>query len=355
MDYTKNYHLPQWVDDDLIRRTDFNDAMAGIETGLTDARTHRDSIVESLRRAAYNNWHQLSSLAIAPWQDGALRQDFLTTGRDVGCVSPDGTGTLFLYDGRWFANCAQAGSASQVKASARQLSTISYAKKSKLYSATFTPPYPVLLQRVYAYGWFKREMDGLKYTQTQEGGWSGRLYNDITGELLKEVVYTKNLFEITAGEGYFDFDIWLAVPLHQNVRYRYELELRIAPVIPCEFGLGLSQTDLSGNPVNAFSCRGAQQESASFSGKLRLIRPASEGIALARYGTYGAGGGVELEWQGKTLTPHTVRTVDYKGQTVQEAEFRLKGPIPAESTLKLTAHCGADGEFILYDWGAAVI
>ena len=33
MDYTQNYHLPQWEKADRIMMDDFNAAMAGIETG----------------------------------------------------------------------------------------------------------------------------------------------------------------------------------------------------------------------------------------------------------------------------------------------------------------------------------
>lgn len=35
MEYTKNYHLPQWAETDRIMRTDFNQMCANIETGLT--------------------------------------------------------------------------------------------------------------------------------------------------------------------------------------------------------------------------------------------------------------------------------------------------------------------------------
>ena len=35
MNYTENYHLPQWVETDRIMMEDFNAAMAGIEEGLT--------------------------------------------------------------------------------------------------------------------------------------------------------------------------------------------------------------------------------------------------------------------------------------------------------------------------------
>ena len=34
MEYTKNYHLPQWVEEDRIQMEDFNDAMVSIENGL---------------------------------------------------------------------------------------------------------------------------------------------------------------------------------------------------------------------------------------------------------------------------------------------------------------------------------
>ena len=35
MNYTTNYHLPQWVESDRILMEDFNDAMESIEEGLT--------------------------------------------------------------------------------------------------------------------------------------------------------------------------------------------------------------------------------------------------------------------------------------------------------------------------------
>ena len=37
MNYTENYHLPQWAEDDRILMTDFNEAMENIEGGITAA------------------------------------------------------------------------------------------------------------------------------------------------------------------------------------------------------------------------------------------------------------------------------------------------------------------------------
>ena len=43
MDYTTNYHLPQWVESDRILMEDFNQAMAGIDTGIKSAQDTADS------------------------------------------------------------------------------------------------------------------------------------------------------------------------------------------------------------------------------------------------------------------------------------------------------------------------
>ncbi len=36
MNYTKKYHLPQWEEEDRILRSDFNQAMANIETAMLE-------------------------------------------------------------------------------------------------------------------------------------------------------------------------------------------------------------------------------------------------------------------------------------------------------------------------------
>ena len=43
MEYTSNYHLPQWVETDRIMMGDFNDAMASLESGITTAQAAADS------------------------------------------------------------------------------------------------------------------------------------------------------------------------------------------------------------------------------------------------------------------------------------------------------------------------
>lgn len=45
MNYTENYHLPQWVKTDRIMMDDFNAAMASLEDGLTTAQATADEAV----------------------------------------------------------------------------------------------------------------------------------------------------------------------------------------------------------------------------------------------------------------------------------------------------------------------
>ena len=53
MNYTENYHLPQWEETDRIMRTDFNQMCADMEAGLTANREAADAgIAEAKTEAA---------------------------------------------------------------------------------------------------------------------------------------------------------------------------------------------------------------------------------------------------------------------------------------------------------------
>ena len=49
MDYTTNYHLPQWVESDRIMMEDFNEAMAAIEKGLSDGKNNVETNTEQMQ------------------------------------------------------------------------------------------------------------------------------------------------------------------------------------------------------------------------------------------------------------------------------------------------------------------
>ena len=51
MNYTEKYHLPQWEESDRVMRTDFNQAMAGIESGLDSHSTRIDQAQQAAANA----------------------------------------------------------------------------------------------------------------------------------------------------------------------------------------------------------------------------------------------------------------------------------------------------------------
>ena len=51
MDYTTNYHLPQWVESDRIMMEDFNEAMAAIDGGIKAAQNTADGSAAAAENA----------------------------------------------------------------------------------------------------------------------------------------------------------------------------------------------------------------------------------------------------------------------------------------------------------------
>lgn len=47
MNYTTNYHLPQWVETDRIQMEDFNDAMAAMDQGMAEAKVAAETAQEA--------------------------------------------------------------------------------------------------------------------------------------------------------------------------------------------------------------------------------------------------------------------------------------------------------------------
>lgn len=63
MDYTKNYHLPQWVKEDRIMMEDFNAAMAGIEKGLSDSKTAISENQSTAENSESKIWNAMTRCA----------------------------------------------------------------------------------------------------------------------------------------------------------------------------------------------------------------------------------------------------------------------------------------------------
>ena len=81
MNYTKNYHLPQWVETDRIMMEDFNDAMSDIDQGIKTAQDTADT-AESKADAAQTTANSVAD-AYTPDNQPYVAGTYVGTGTDT--------------------------------------------------------------------------------------------------------------------------------------------------------------------------------------------------------------------------------------------------------------------------------
>ena len=82
MNHTKNYDLPQWELNDLIKMEDFNSAMASLENGLTSNKAKAEAGVEEAKAIA--NSAKVTANAAKSAADTALASKPYVVGSYVG-------------------------------------------------------------------------------------------------------------------------------------------------------------------------------------------------------------------------------------------------------------------------------
>ena len=86
MNHTKNYNLPQWELNDLIRMEDFNSAMANLETGIDGAKAEAKAGDAELQRqvtAANAKAENAQTVANAAAQKPYVVGRYVGTGREM--------------------------------------------------------------------------------------------------------------------------------------------------------------------------------------------------------------------------------------------------------------------------------
>ena len=114
MEYTANYHLPQWVESDRIMMEDFNEAMNGIDEGIQGAQDTANT-AQTTANAAYSPNNMPYVVGSYTGNNGTktielgFRPSFLIISGDVGSTSMVGhyqeygehvgfMSTDFIYD-----------------------------------------------------------------------------------------------------------------------------------------------------------------------------------------------------------------------------------------------------------------
>ena len=116
MNYTTNYHLPQWVETDRIMMEDFNDAMSDIDQGIKTAQDTADT-AESKADAAQSSANAVAD-AYTPGNQPYVVGSYTGTGADMtitlgfrpkflilsGMESSSATNSTLAWD-RYFGLC----------------------------------------------------------------------------------------------------------------------------------------------------------------------------------------------------------------------------------------------------------
>ena len=79
MEYTKNYHLPQWVKEDRIMMDDFNAAMSSIENGIMSTAHALDVKIGTAQATANTARSEAAEAAKLPYVVGTYTGDGSTS------------------------------------------------------------------------------------------------------------------------------------------------------------------------------------------------------------------------------------------------------------------------------------
>lgn len=356
MNYTKNYHLPQWIKSDRIMMDDFNEMCRNIENGLSERNQTVDNLsgqitnvsntlsqqisgkaaesatFERFCRAAYNHYHLAALCAPFPRQMGVFHQSFEPENVTVpGMTRWDG----FCYMGKGTKNVTVKEFYDALTVEANM--TVNNNSSVTPLSVRFTPTMPGVLK--------KFRLTGRYFCPQQvvEGGLCRvTLHNLSTNKT--EVSYTFSLNMGVGFDGRGPRTVEMNVPFHTGYDYRLKIE-------PLSNNYTLSYVPMFDNE---FQVELLDLPSASIT-RVVPCEPCGGGIVLVRFLPYGTGRTITLSWNSASVPVHATRTItDERGRTFQEMEFRKSWAVPANSTLRLDLRC-SNGGIALYSWGAAFI
>lgn len=377
MEYTKNYHLPQWVKEDRIMMDDFNAAMAGIEAGLTACRSGTEQAGEALAaqdqalaaqiaaarqeaanadsanlaksksdlqkglfRLAYNQCAHLLELEEAPALDGIFLQRL-----DLGKVPSNCTGMELHPDGVWCASSGPGITRESIQSSMTAVSSLKMVKNDPSACQkgvfTITSPGAVLIDRLALSGHFNDNAD-------REKARFRLTLDDLTRNA--RVMDT----EVESRLGGMTYGIQVSVDLYLCLQGGDTYQLELTPLYSPITG---TFTHKKGDEMSLeLFDTGTGSSSATVTGSFRQAETGFGGLILVRYDAHNKGGALTARWGGGEQQPLRVRTfTDRKGREVTEAEFRFTGSIPGGSKPVLKTTVPSKGDVVVYNWCAALL
>ena len=343
MNYTKNYHLPQWDENDRIMRADFNRMCADMEAGLTgnaetaeklqqSSSAQNKQTVDRLFRSAYNHYCLVENMDPFPGQTGVFHQNF---GKD-----PSGSDGTVPWNGSRFAGKNRAPlNSSMLTQSYQQITPLRIVKNNLAASTPMTAK-------------FKAPASGCVNNYSLIGNFinsdinaSFRLRFTLTNQKTGGIEYSStatftNQYD-NAGFSYF-----VNAPLYFLGGTEY-----LITVYPLDAICDMQQAGL------AFGDRTVVQNIAN-EGIVTAARTfyepegGSGGMAVLRCVIGGEGGTLRFLWDGAERQPDFIRIARMgSGQAFEEYVYLRSDSISPSSSLSLRFECNDGGSFLLHDWG----
>ena len=365
MDYTKNYHLPQWVKSDRIMMDDFNRMCVDLENGLTGNRQAANELSGQIQRVereakeqirtsdtasqaslksgllwmAYNHCHLLAAVEKQPPQNGCFFQSL------KGAPAPSAaSGLMERGDALWLARGARAYSSEEICSHIQQVSPMEVIKGNAAANTPliirFTPPGP---------GYFS------KFS----------LINQAKDISCDATVWHIAFFNENSGEYEAETDVTLSMTSPYPLRVIHEvIEKNFCFSGGFTYRIEVSTKDDRYNGRVDYDNKSGYTKAVSLTadttGILSRTVPCGEarldGITLVQYRPSGTGGTLSLIWDGAVLASTRTRNiVDATGKSLLEAEFRRNAAIPATTSLQLRTICNVGGDIALHSWAMAAI
>lgn len=348
MNYTKNYHLPQWDETDRIMRTDFNQMCADMEAGL--AKTARDAAAASEKaagdaaqdtreaesrafdricRLAYNHYCFAQTITPFPRQTGVFHLDTSLSGAGLS-----GMAKCADY---YQMNNAPSVTADELLAQTTQTPLLLDGSKRQNLTATFTAPSNGRLGTV--------ELD-LYYTgldSSKTNCYLAITYRDLTtGQTLQEFEPTV-VMSSEAGHAYPRFSE--PIQLYQGHQYQITVWLRQNPA-----------GKINAQIMKFYYASGATGGTATASRTFQNPEENLGFLAVASYQFTKNCAAPKLLAGGEEVPAWWSRTVeDGKGNTIREIVFRRNAPVKNNETVQLQLFCGAGETLTLYSWGVTLL
>ena len=351
MNYTENYHLPQWDETDRIMRVDFNRMCADIDEGLDKNKQatgklsqHCDAqdklLSDRLLRLAYNQYLAAQAVEPFPPQIGVFYQD---AARDFDTQNGGS-----LWEGARFV-CSGLGGYNFDTFFRQYARTLSNLKMNKAEPAKSSP---MLI-----------EICAPAATKLSKFNLSGNISDNVpntpapflltlTNQDTGEVEHREQIDLVQKEQG-----ILLVTYLQPVTLYLYggsHYLLKIEPIGDPVFSSDLSFTYGNGTIMMGMGDGKRCQFNASYT--MREREESSMGLLILRCNAGGPDGRLTVRWDGEALTPDYVRPCrNGQGLALREMIYVRRGAIPAETSFSVHFDTGEKGTLWFQDWGAILL